>query len=103
MLAYILRRILLIVPTLFAIILVNFVIVQAAPGGPVEQTILRIRHSELDATSRISGVGASDVGANQAVDFEIAIVTEHDPLPRIRHHHALAEVIQGGTDKCISA
>ena len=38
MLAYALRRILLIIPTLFAIILVNFVIIQAAPGGPVDQT-----------------------------------------------------------------
>jgi len=64
--SYILRRLLLIIPTLFGIMLVNFVIVQAAPGGPVEQMISRIRHSELDATSRISGVGASDVGAHAA-------------------------------------
>src|SRR5579872_3046073 len=66
MTSYILRRLLLMIPTLFGIMLVNFIIVQAAPGGPVEQMILRIRHSELDATSRISGVGASDVGANAA-------------------------------------
>ena len=37
MLAYILRRLLLIVPTLLGIMVVNFVIVQAAPGGPVER------------------------------------------------------------------
>src|SRR6201992_1272177 len=36
MIAYALRRIALIIPTLFAIMVVNFVIVQAAPGGPVE-------------------------------------------------------------------
>jgi microcin C transport system permease protein len=66
MASYILRRLLLIIPTLFGIMLVNFIIVQAAPGGPVEQMILRIRHSELDATSRLSGVGVSDVGANAA-------------------------------------
>jgi microcin C transport system permease protein len=44
--------------------LMNFIIVQAAPGGPVEQMIAHIRHSDLDATSHISGVGASDTGAH---------------------------------------
>ena len=39
MIAYAIRRVLLIIPTLFAIMVVNFVIVQAAPGGPVEQMI----------------------------------------------------------------
>ncbi|HCF3235234.1 TPA: microcin ABC transporter permease, partial [Pseudomonas aeruginosa] len=39
MLSYILRRLLLIVPTLFGILLINFIIIQAAPGGPVEQMI----------------------------------------------------------------
>ena len=68
MLPYILRRLLLIIPTLFGIMLVNFVIVQAAPGGPVEQMISRIRHaSETDATSRISGAGASDTGMHTSV------------------------------------
>ncbi|WP_017904500.1 microcin C ABC transporter permease YejB [Pseudomonas asplenii] len=41
--AYILRRLLLIIPTLLIILLVNFVIVQAAPGGPVEQAIARLQ------------------------------------------------------------
>jgi len=40
---YSLRRLLLIVPTLLCILLVNFVIVQAAPGGPVEQAIARLQ------------------------------------------------------------
>ncbi len=43
MLSYTLRRLLLIVPTLLAILLVNFAIVQAAPGGPVEQAIARLQ------------------------------------------------------------
>jgi microcin C transport system permease protein len=43
MLAYAIRRILLMIPTLFAIILVNFVIVQAAPGGPVDQLIAQLK------------------------------------------------------------
>ncbi|MFZ3184079.1 MAG: microcin ABC transporter permease, partial [Pseudomonas sp.] len=41
MLAYIIRRLLLIIPTLLGILLINFLIVQAAPGGPVEQMIAK--------------------------------------------------------------
>jgi microcin C transport system permease protein len=43
MLGYLLRRLLLIIPTLLCILLVNFFIVQAAPGGPVEQAIARLQ------------------------------------------------------------
>ena len=43
MLAYALRRILLMIPTLFAIIVVNFFIIQAAPGGPVDQMIAQLK------------------------------------------------------------
>jgi len=57
MLSYILRRILLIVPTLFAIILVNFVIVQAAPGGPVDQLIAELKGTAGGTLSRVSGGG----------------------------------------------
>ncbi|TWH75813.1 microcin C transport system permease protein [Azomonas agilis] len=42
MLSYILRRLLLIIPTLFGILLLNFIIVQAVPGGPVEQAIAKL-------------------------------------------------------------
>lgn len=57
MLAYSLRRILLMVPTLFAIILVNFVIVQAAPGGPVDQLIAEIKGVSGSALDRATGGG----------------------------------------------
>ncbi len=57
MLAYILRRVLLIVPTLFAIILVNFVIVQAAPGGPVDQLIAELKGTAGGTMARVSGGG----------------------------------------------
>ncbi|MBO6783400.1 MAG: microcin C ABC transporter permease YejB [Alphaproteobacteria bacterium] len=63
MLAYIIRRLLLIVPTLFGIILLNFVIVQFAPGGPVEQMIAQVQGTAVDATSRVSG-GVGDAGQN---------------------------------------
>ncbi len=60
MLTYILRRLLLIVPTLFGIMVVNFFIVQAAPGGPVEQMIAQIQGTAGDVTARISGAGAGE-------------------------------------------
>lgn len=55
MLAYIIRRLLLIVPTLFGIMVLNFVIIQAAPGGPVEQMLAQIQGEAVDATARVSG------------------------------------------------
>ena len=48
MLAYIVRRLLLIIPTLFGIMVLNFVIMQFAPGGPVEQMMARAEgHRDL--------------------------------------------------------
>lgn len=57
MLAYALRRILLIIPTLFAIILVNFVIVQAAPGGPVDQLIAQLKGTAGTGLGQVAGGG----------------------------------------------
>ncbi len=52
MAAYLLRRVLLVVPTLFGIIAINFVVVQFAPGGPVEQVIAQMRgHGEMGMLS----------------------------------------------------
>ena len=66
MLAYAVRRILLIVPTVFAIILVNFVIVQAAPGGPVDQLIAQLKGSAGGSLERVSGGGGELTGAGTA-------------------------------------
>jgi microcin C transport system permease protein len=55
MLAYIIRRLLLIIPTLFGIMVLNFVIVQFAPGGPVEQLVAELTGTAVDATARIGG------------------------------------------------
>jgi len=67
MLAYILRRLLLIIPTLFGILLLNFIIIQAAPGGPVEQMIAKLEGLDNGggATSRISG-GGSEVSSGNS-------------------------------------
>src|ERR1700734_1586114 len=61
MTAYIVRRILFMIPTIFGIMLVSFVVVQFAPGGPVERVIAQLSGSDTGATSRISG-SSSDFG-----------------------------------------
>jgi microcin C transport system permease protein len=67
MLAYIVRRLLLIVPTLLGIMVINFAIVQLAPGGPIEQIIAEVTGTDAGTTGRISG-GGSEVsgGSSQA-------------------------------------
>ena len=57
MAAYILRRILLMIPTLLGIMLLNFIIVQAAPGGPVEKMLAQMQGFESDLQSRMGGSG----------------------------------------------
>ncbi|WP_172330997.1 microcin C ABC transporter permease YejB [Mangrovicoccus sp. HB161399] len=63
--SYILRRLALIIPTLIGIMLINFVLTQFVPGGPVEQIIARIE-GQGDAFSAISGSG--DMGTQMTPD-----------------------------------
>src|SRR5215813_3235725 len=63
MLAYIVRRLLLMIPTLFGIMVINFLIIQAAPGGPVEQMIQKIKGTGVSATERVSGEGSELMSA----------------------------------------
>jgi microcin C transport system permease protein len=62
MTAYIIRRVLFMIPTLLGIMLVAFVVVQFAPGGPVERVIAQLSGSDTGATSRISGSPGGDLG-----------------------------------------
>lgn len=66
MLAYIIRRLLLIIPTLFGIMVINFLIVQIAPGGPIEQIVARMQGTAVEATARIGGSGGGDAGSAPA-------------------------------------
>ncbi|MFC4260485.1 microcin C ABC transporter permease YejB [Marinobacter lacisalsi] len=59
--SYILRRLALIIPTLFGIMLLNFVIIQAAPGGPVEQMLAEMQGQGGSALSRASGGGGGEI------------------------------------------
>ncbi len=64
--AYIIRRLLLMIPTLLGIMLISFVVVQFAPGGPVERVIAMLSGADTGASSRVSGSG-SDFGARGQV------------------------------------
>lgn len=59
--AYLIRRLLLIIPTLFGIIAINFVVVQFAPGGPVEQMIAELKGRGGDTMGRLTGGGGAEV------------------------------------------
>jgi microcin C transport system permease protein len=61
MAAYLVRRLILIIPTLFGIIAINFMIIQFAPGGPVEQMIAELR-GKGGLSSRL-GSASSDIGS----------------------------------------
>ena len=65
MTAYIIRRLLLIIPTLFGIMLINFLVIQAAPGGPIEQLISKYTGTGVDATARISGSNRTEAAPNR--------------------------------------
>ena len=51
---YVLRRLLLILPTLFGIMVINFILVQFAPGGPVEQAIVQAQGLDISTTASVS-------------------------------------------------
>jgi microcin C transport system permease protein len=64
--AYIIRRILFMIPTMLGIMFVAFVVVQFAPGGPVEQVIAKLTGADTGASSRISGSAGGDFGSRGA-------------------------------------
>jgi microcin C transport system permease protein len=60
MAAYIIRRLLLMIPTIFGIMAVTFGVIQFAPGGPVEQVIAKLQGTDIAATARIGGGSGGD-------------------------------------------
>ena len=60
--AYILKRILLMIPTLLGIMLMTFAVIQFVPGGPVEQVIAKMQGTDSDSTGRISGNTGNEAG-----------------------------------------
>ena len=64
--AYIVRRLLLMIPTLFAIMVVNFLVVQVVPGGPIERILSQLDRTVVSATARVSGEGGELAGGSAA-------------------------------------
>jgi microcin C transport system permease protein len=65
MAAYLIKRLALIIPTLFGIMLITFAITQFLPGGPVEKVIAQLSGNDTSATGRIGGGGGDGLGSNQ--------------------------------------
>lgn len=79
MAAYILRRLLLIIPTLLGIMAINFIIIQFAPGGPVEQVIAELTQTGGGATERFAGGGGDVSGGGAAADGQYRGAQGLDP------------------------
>ena len=73
MTAYIVRRLLFMIPTIVGIMLVSFAVIQFAPGGPVERVIAQISGRDTGAGSRISGSSSDfgNQGAGGAAQMEV--------------------------------
>ncbi|PMY32057.1 peptide ABC transporter permease [Pseudomonas sp. GW456-L14] len=78
---YLSRRLLLIIPTLLCILVVNFLIVQAAPGGPVEQAIARLQGFGGHAMGGGAEVAAVGGGGRNSRGLDPALIEE------IKHHY----------------
>ncbi|MEO0960221.1 MAG: microcin ABC transporter permease, partial [Pseudomonadota bacterium] len=65
--AYILRRLLLIIPTLLGIMALNFIVIQFAPGGPVEQVLAQIDDQGSSTDRFAGGTDAGGGGAGQSI------------------------------------
>ena len=68
MYAYLIRRILLIFPTLLGIMIINFAAVQILPGGPVEQAIAQLTGEAIDVTARVGGEAGSEINAGRRTE-----------------------------------
>ncbi len=102
MAAYILRRLLLMIPTIFGILLISFTIVQFAPGGPVERMIAQLTGLDQGATARVSGSGGDIGGGDNLTDmsFEAASASSRYRGAQGLDPHFIAELeAQFGLDR----
>ena len=70
MAAYLLKRFLLIFPTLLGILFITFCIIQVMPGGPIERIIAKVSGTEVNAADRVGGGGGDGLGARTVVGAE---------------------------------
>ncbi len=75
--AYIIRRILLMIPTLFAIMVINFVVIHVAPGGPVEQVIAELTGVGGDVVERVTQTGSGETLGQQQAQLSAVATTKY--------------------------
>ena len=85
MTAYIIRRLLLIIPTLLGILTINFAIIQSAPGGPVEQMIAKLEGFESNTANRLGNSTSAEVrsSSNGQSDYRGAQGLDPDLVKKI--------------------
>ena len=103
--AYILKRILLMIPTLLGIMLMTFAVIQFVPGGPIEQVIAKMQGTGTDSTARIGGNAGNEAGGNdqsigiggesaavkyRGAQWTVAHVGDTEPQPGL---HCIVEVV----------
>jgi microcin C transport system permease protein len=98
--AYIIRRILLMIPTIVGILAISFLVVQFAPGGPVERVIAQLSGSDVSATARIGG-STGDFGAAQGQNLggADAVTSKYRGAQGLRPEFIAALEKQFGFDK----
>jgi len=67
--SYILKRLLLMIPTLFGVIAITFAVIQFVPGGPVEQALMELRAAQVGG-GEASGGGVGNYRGRQGLDAE---------------------------------
>ncbi|MBR1948765.1 MAG: microcin ABC transporter permease, partial [Alphaproteobacteria bacterium] len=80
---YILKRLFLIPVTLFGILALNFIIIQFAPGGPVEHVLAQYRGMNTDATSSISGSASAHMEGSSSSKYQGASGVPEDLIKEL--------------------
>jgi microcin C transport system permease protein len=102
MIAYLVRRLILIVPTLLGILALNFFIIQVAPGGPVEQLLAKLQGNAQASGARITGAGSellpsgsatSVAGTGQAGSYRGARGLDPAFIERIKKYYGFDKPI----------
>ena len=68
--SYILKRMLLMIPTLLGVIAITFAVIQFVPGGPVEQALIELKKGQTCGAGESSGAGAAEYRGRQGIDAE---------------------------------
>ncbi|MFZ9131957.1 MAG: hypothetical protein ACO21B_01775, partial [Gemmobacter sp.] len=85
MAAYVLRRLLLVIPTLIGILVINFALVQFVPGGPIEQIMARLEGSgDVFATVGGGGDAYGLFGRDRVTALAAPVAAPRPPHPRPR-------------------